>query len=92
VTSAGEPCDAVTDRPGGGLLRRILRSRREESAVAIGFSLFLIAVGAIIAYAVDLGQVGPVDLQTAGQILLLVGVIGLILSLILGAMARRGPR
>jgi uncharacterized membrane protein len=60
--------------------------------VAIGFSLFLIAVGAIIAYAVDLGEIGPVDLQTAGQILLLVGVIGLVLSLILAAMSRRAPR
>ena len=60
--------------------------------MAIGSSLFLIAVGAIIAYAVDLGQVGPVDLQTAGQILLLVGVIGLVVSLIVAAMSRRGPR
>ncbi len=57
--------------------------------MAIGFSLFMIALGAIIAYAVDLGQVGPVDIQTIGQILLIVGVIGLVLSLILAAMSRR---
>ena len=57
--------------------------------MAIGFSLFMIALGAIIAYAVDLGQVGPVDVQTIGQILLIVGVIGLVLSLILAAMSRR---
>lgn len=49
----------------------------------------MIALGAIIAYAVDLGQVGPVDIQTIGQILLIVGVIGLLLSLILAAMSRR---
>jgi hypothetical protein len=60
--------------------------------VAIGSSLFLIALGAIIAYAVDLGQVGPVDIQMVGQILLIVGVIGLLLSLILAAMSRRGAR
>ncbi len=57
--------------------------------MAIGFSLFMIALGAIIAYAVDLGQVGPVDIQTIGQILLIVGVIGLVLSLIVAAMSRR---
>lgn len=60
--------------------------------MAIGSSLFLIAVGAIIAYAVDLGQVGPVDVQMVGQILLIVGVVGLLLSLVLTAMSRRGPR
>lgn len=57
--------------------------------MAIGSSLFLIALGAIIAYAVDLGQIGPVDLQLVGQILLVVGVIGLVLSLVLAAMSRR---
>lgn len=57
--------------------------------MAIGFSLFLVALGAIIAYAVDLGQVGPVDIQTVGQILLIVGVVGLVLSLIVAAMSRR---
>ena len=60
--------------------------------VAIGSSLFLIALGAIIAYAVDLGRVGPVDIQLIGQILLIVGVIGLLLSLILAAVSRREPR
>jgi hypothetical protein len=58
--------------------------------VAIGFSLFLIAVGAVIAYAVDLGQVGPVDIQMIGQILLVVGVLGLILGFVLALVSRRG--
>ncbi len=61
----------------------------KRALVAIGFSLFLIALGAIIAYAVDLGQVGPVEIQTVGQILLIVGVIGLVLSLIVAAMGSR---
>ena len=57
--------------------------------MAIGSSLFMIALGAIIAYAVDLGQVGPVDVQIIGQILMVVGVIGLLLSLVVAAMSRR---
>jgi hypothetical protein len=60
--------------------------------VAVGVSLFLIALGAIIAYAVDLGQVGPVDVQAIGQILLIVGVVGLVLGLILAATSRGAPR
>jgi len=60
--------------------------------VALGSSLFLIALGAVIAYAVDLGEVGPVDIQMIGQILLIVGVIGLLLSLALAVTVRRGAR
>ena len=60
--------------------------------MALGSSLFLIALGAVIAYAVDLGEVGPVDIQMIGQILLIVGVIGLLLSLALAVTVRRGAR
>jgi len=60
--------------------------------VALGSFLFLIALGAVIAYAVDLGEVGPVDIQMIGQILLIVGVIGLLLSLALAVTVRRGAR
>jgi amino acid permease len=66
--------------------------RGKTVRVAIGFSLFLIALGASIAYAVDLGQVGPVDIQTVGQILLTVGVVGLVLGLVLAATSRGAPR
>jgi hypothetical protein len=52
----------------------------------------MIALGAIIASAVDLGQVGPVDIQTIGQILLIVGVVGLVLGVTLVAPSRRAPR
>jgi hypothetical protein len=68
---------------------RIRLARGKLGLVAIGFSLFLVALGAIIAYAVDLGQVGPVDIQIVGQILLIVGVVGLVLSLIMATMSRR---
>ena len=46
----------------------------------IGTSIFLIAVGAILAWAVT-AEVAGVDVQTAGVILMVVGVIGLIVSL-----------
>jgi Domain of unknown function (DUF6458) len=46
----------------------------------IGTSILLIAVGAILAWAVT-AEVAGVDVQTAGVILVVVGVIGLIASL-----------
>ncbi len=48
----------------------------------LGTSLFLIAVGAILTYAVD-ASVSGIDLKTVGVILMVVGVIGLVLSLFL---------
>ena len=47
----------------------------------IGTSILLIAVGAILAWAVT-AEVAGVDVQTAGVILMVVGVIGLIVSLL----------
>ncbi|HEX2232075.1 MAG TPA: DUF6458 family protein [Thermoleophilaceae bacterium] len=46
----------------------------------IGTSIFLIALGAVLKYAVT-GTVEGFDIQTAGVILMIVGVIGLIISL-----------
>jgi hypothetical protein len=47
----------------------------------IGTSIFLIAVGAILKWAVT-ATVAGIDVQTAGVILMVVGVIGLIVSLL----------
>jgi hypothetical protein len=47
---------------------------------AIGTSLFLVAVGAILRYAVT-GTVTGVSLPTVGLILMIVGMAGLIISL-----------
>ncbi len=47
----------------------------------LGTSLFLIAVGAILRFAVTF-TVGGIDIQTVGLILLLLGILGLILSLL----------
>ena len=49
--------------------------------MTIGTSLLLIAVGAILKYAVT-ADVSGIDLQTVGVILILVGILGLILSLL----------
>jgi hypothetical protein len=48
----------------------------------IGTSLFLFAVGAILRYAVT-DSISGVDLTTVGLILMIVGVVGLLLSLFL---------
>jgi hypothetical protein len=59
--------------------------------MTIGASLFLIAVGAILKYAVTASLAG-IDLQATGLILMLVGVLGLILGLYLWNSGRsQGP-
>ena len=47
--------------------------------MSIGVSLFLIAVGAILAFAVEAEAEG-LDLDAIGYILMIVGVVGLLLS------------
>src|SRR3569833_570265 len=54
-----------------GILRR----------VTIGTSIFVIAVGAILKYAIT-ADISGIDSQTVGVILMLVGILGLILSLL----------
>lgn len=49
--------------------------------MGIGVSVFLIAVGAILAFAVDVTTQG-VDLDTIGVILMIVGAIGLLASML----------
>jgi uncharacterized BrkB/YihY/UPF0761 family membrane protein len=49
--------------------------------MTIGTSLLLIAVGAILRYAVT-ASVSGIELQTVGLILMIVGILGLIISLI----------
>ena len=50
--------------------------------MGLGVSIFLIALGAILAFAVDY-SVSGLDISTIGFILMVVGVIGLITSLFL---------
>ena len=48
--------------------------------MGIGSSLFLIAVGAILDFAVD-ADVSGIEISTVGIILMVIGVIGLLISL-----------
>lgn len=61
----------------------------------IGTSIFLIAVGAILAFAVT-ARVAGIEIETAGLILMVVGGIGLLISLFQEAMwsdrRRQEPR
>jgi len=55
--------------------------------MTIGSSLFLIAVGAILKFAVTADLAG-VDLQVVGVILIVIGLVGLVLGLGLWISAR----
>lgn len=54
----------------------------------IGSSIFFIALGAILAFAIQ-AEVNFVDITLVGYILMAVGVIGLIASLLLAAPRRQ---
>ena len=57
--------------------------------MGIGTSIFLIAAGAILYWAVD-ASVSGLEITTIGLILMICGVIGLVISLFfLGSMRRR---
>jgi protein-S-isoprenylcysteine O-methyltransferase Ste14 len=49
--------------------------------MGIGTSIFLIAIGAILRFAVT-ATVSGIDIATVGTILLVVGIIGLLISLL----------
>jgi hypothetical protein len=56
--------------------------------MGIGASIFLIAVGAILKWAVNI-DVSGVDVPMVGTILMVVGVIGLAVTLIIWGTRRR---
>ena len=56
--------------------------------MGIGTSIFLIAVGAILYFAVT-AEVSGIDISTVGLILMLCGVLGLVISLFFLSSARR---
>lgn len=66
--------------------------------MAIGTSLFLIAAGAILRYAVN-DSIEQIDLEVVGLILMIVGIVGLVIGVYLlsrgpdrGTVAPRDPR
>jgi hypothetical protein len=56
--------------------------------MSFGASLFLIAIGAILHFAVTATLAG-IDIQVVGTILMVIGVIGFVISLFLYFQARR---
>jgi hypothetical protein len=62
----------------------------EEDDMTIGLSLFAITVGAILKFAVTAHLAG-ISLSTVGVILMVVGVIGLLVSLWLILARRAAP-
>jgi hypothetical protein len=62
--------------------------------MTIGGSIFLVAVGAILRYAVT-DSISGIDLATIGLILMIAGIVGLVISLFMFATSRGdayGPR
>jgi len=61
--------------------------------MGIGVSLFLIAVGAILKFAlhpsVSFPRIGVVDMDVVGWILMAVGALGLVVALVIGGRRRR---
>jgi hypothetical protein len=56
--------------------------------MGIGFSIFLLALGAILTFALDFTVAG-VDISIIGWILMAAGVIGLVLTMVVLAPRRR---
>lgn len=56
--------------------------------MALGTSIFLIAVGAVLAWALDRDVVSVFNVNIVGYILMAVGVLGLIISLVINNQRR----
>src|SRR3989440_6085196 len=84
---------AATELPARTFYLRL--RRRYRNHMGIGVSLILIAVGAILTWAVH-ASVSGVDINTIGVILMIVGAVGILLSLMFWsrwggpALGRRG--
>jgi hypothetical protein len=59
--------------------------------MGIGVSIFLVAVGALLVFAVDY-QLGWLDVTAAGWVLMVVGVVGLLLTLLFWSRRRATNR
>ena len=66
----------------------VLTATDTMAPMGIGTSLLLIAVGAILYFAVD-ADISGLEITTIGLILMIVGVIGLVISLFFLSSARR---
>jgi hypothetical protein len=62
----------------------------DAMGMGIGTSLFLVAVGAILYFAVN-ADIQGLEISTIGIILMVIGVVGLLISLFFLSSARRDP-
>ena len=60
--------------------------------MGVGTSLFLIAVGAILDYGVHVSNTHGFNLNTIGLILMIVGIVGLLISLFMMTLWDRDRR
>ncbi len=60
--------------------------------MGIGAGIFLIAVGAILTFALNSEEVAGINLAVVGVILMICGIAGVILDLVIFAPRRRGGR
>ena len=60
--------------------------------MGIGAGIFLIAVGAILTFALQDNDIAGIDLPVVGVILMLCGLAGIILDFVLFAPRRRSAR
>jgi hypothetical protein len=56
--------------------------------VGIGTSIFMIAIGAILYFAVN-ASISGLEIATVGLILMILGIVGLLISLFLASQASR---
>jgi hypothetical protein len=81
--------DGQETRPGDNLIGPgSVRKPKKGSLMRIGASLFLIAVGAILRFAVT-EHVNGVSLDTVGVILMVVGAVGLLITFVMMGTRRR---
>ena len=64
---------------------------REDETMGIGVSIFLLAVGAILTFAVN-AEVSGLDVSMIGLILMIAGGVGLLLTLLVWGPRDRAPR
>ncbi len=70
-------------------MRFVAAAGGDNESMGIGTSILLIAVGAILKFAVT-STVSGISLATVGTICIVLGVIGLLVSMVLLMQSRRG--
>jgi len=64
------------------VMARACRTNQRRESMGIGASIFLVALGAVLAFALNESSIGPLEVQTVGYILMIAGIVGLALTLL----------